>query len=80
MPIRAITEILQDLFQRDVSKILEGNTKKPKYTYVNKAFFSFDIIKTHSTIRNCPTILHSEISTYYIKYFRIHEVSIKVHM
>jgi hypothetical protein len=59
MTIRGITEILQYAISTRCANILGGNTKNPKYTYVNKAFFSFDEVETHSAIRPCPTILYS---------------------
>jgi hypothetical protein len=59
MTIRAITEILHGTISTRCVQILGGNTKKPKYPYGNKAFFSFDKVETNSTIRICPTILYS---------------------
>jgi hypothetical protein len=64
----AITKILQGAISERYVQILGGNTKKPKYPYLKKAFFPFDKFETHSTIRKCPTFLHSYISAIYIKY------------
>jgi hypothetical protein len=57
--IRAITDIRQGAISKRFVIILEGNKKKPKYQYVNNAFFSFDKVETHCAIRYYPTILHS---------------------
>jgi hypothetical protein len=46
-------------FQRDVSKILGGNNKKPKLPNVNKALHSFDKDENHSNLRAFPIIHHS---------------------
>jgi hypothetical protein len=79
MTIREIAENLQDAISTRCVKILAGNTKKPKYPNVNKAFFSFDKFEAYSTIRYYPTILHSYLLANYIKYFRRNrEITIKV--
>jgi hypothetical protein len=59
MTVRAITEILKDAISTRCVKILGGTTKKPKYHYVNKAFFSFDKVENYSGTKSCPTIRHS---------------------